>query len=134
MNKTIFHATDQNEPDTGLDPVKLVHWMNIRKVTWDHLATHLDAEPADLRARLRYQSGSPRQGEIEAVATFLNVDPTLISAKTKARPAILLMRAAELRASCRAVQRDGIHFYNYYSLPVPAGSVGPVILDILCPK
>ena len=25
-------------------------------------------------------------------------------------------------------------FYNYYSLPIPEGFVGPVILDILCPK
>ena len=34
----------------------------------------------------------------------------------------------------RPIIRDGIHFYNYYSLPIPEGFVGPVILDILCPK
>ena len=29
--------------------------------------------------------------------------------------------------------RDGIHFYNYYTLPSPKGFKSPVILDILCP-
>ena len=33
----------------------------------------------------------------------------------------------------RPIKRDGIHFYNYYTLPSPQGFKSPVILDILCP-
>ena len=40
----------------------------------------------------------------------------------------------KILGSKRAINRDGIHFYNYYSLPTPHGFIGPVILDILCPK
>jgi 2-hydroxyethylphosphonate dioxygenase len=34
----------------------------------------------------------------------------------------------------RPIKRDGIHFYNYYTLPSPKGYVAPVLIDILCPK
>ena len=36
--------------------------------------------------------------------------------------------------SSNAIIKDGIHFYNYYTLPTPKGYVSPVLLDILCPK
>ena len=39
----------------------------------------------------------------------------------------------DLESTKRAVYRDQIHFYNYYTLPAPKGYVSPVILDILCP-
>ena len=34
----------------------------------------------------------------------------------------------------RPINRGGIHFYNYYTLPSPHGYVAPVLIDILCPK
>ena len=40
----------------------------------------------------------------------------------------------DLYKTKRLIKRDGIDFYNYYTLPAPAGHVAPVILDILCPS
>lgn len=43
------------------------------------------------------------------------------------------MSKAEIEATRRRVNRGGIHFYNYYTLPAPSGRIAPVLIDILCP-
>ena len=49
-------------------------------------------------------------------------------------PDYIFWSSEKINKTKRSINRDGIHFYNYYSLPSPDGFVGPVILDILCPK
>ena len=47
---------------------------------------------------------------------------------------IILKYKKEIDNTKRPIIKDGIHFYNYYTLPTPKGYVAPVLLDIMCPK
>ena len=49
-------------------------------------------------------------------------------------PDYIIWKKNYILATKRPIKRDGIHFYNYYSLPCPNSYKSPVILDILCPK
>ncbi|MDA7770260.1 hypothetical protein N8925_03000, partial [Candidatus Pelagibacter sp.] len=60
--------------------------------------------------------------------------PTEKVALQKKIPDYIYWSKTKIEKTKRPIKRDGIHFYNYYSLPIPDGFVGPVILDILCPK
>ena len=49
-------------------------------------------------------------------------------------PSYILNTKETIEKTKRPIQREGIHFYNYYTLPSPQGYVAPVLIDILCPK
>ena len=70
--------------------------------------------------------------KISAIASILNVEHREILALDTSSTFIYQPRE-DLESTKRAVYRDQIHFYNYYTLPAPKGYVSPVILDILCP-
>lgn len=116
-----------------IDPFQLGRWLNVRKLTPTQLATQAgmsDAEVLNILAggttTISYERGL-------LLASALDVAPTQLTASETPGPSVIVMTAADLRATCRPIQRDGIHFYNYYSMASPFGRVAPVILDILCP-
>ena len=49
-------------------------------------------------------------------------------------PAYMHHTKSQIEKTKRPINRGGIHFYNYYTLPSPHGYVAPVLIDILCPK
>jgi hypothetical protein len=109
------------------DTYKVIHWMNVRKVTAGQLAAGLGQalDPA--------QAPTWPSDVVSAVAKFLSVPPEKITASERNDLTAVCKTAAELRQTKREIQRGGIHFYNYYTMAAPAGVVAPVILDILCP-
>src|SRR4051812_7357792 len=70
---------------------------------------------------------------VQAVAAALRVDPGQLATSGENDLTVVLQTGDELRETRRSIQRDGIHFYNYYTMAAPPGRVAPVILDILCP-
>ncbi|WP_206502819.1 histidine kinase [Streptomyces chrestomyceticus] len=117
----------------SIDPYKLMHWLNARKLTPEHVRDHtgiaLDLHPDSAEESLDL-SGA----EILKLAELLDVPVDELAVGPARQPAVLFQSRAETAATRRAVQRDGIHFYNYYSLPAPSGHIAPVVLDILCPE
>lgn len=109
------------------DPYKVIHWMNVRKVTTTQLAagTGQALDPGE--------AASWPSELVGEVARFLSVPPEKITAREGTRLTAVCRTAAEMRQTKREIQRGGIHFYNYYTMAAPAGAVAPVILDILCP-
>lgn len=110
-----------------IDPYKLTHWLNARKLTPDHIrdATGITLEPS---ATTRLS-----EAELGKLAAALDLAPDELTAGTGRVPAAIFRSSTQLHATRRAIRRDGIHFYNYYSLPAPSGHIAPVVLDILCP-
>ncbi|MDG4834266.1 histidine kinase [Solwaraspora sp. WMMD1047] len=114
-----------------VDPFKLNHWVNARKLTPALLAQHAGVSPTDLQALL---DGAPVADDVIAsVATALRVSTAQLETTGASGLTVQWQSAEDLYASRRPIQRDGIHFYNYYTMAVPHGRVAPVILDILCP-
>lgn len=117
-----------------IDPYKLTHWMNARKVTPDQVCAAGDLQPAELRTAL--DAAEPMTvGEpfLTALAAALRVDAHQLTAEDDAEITVVTQTADEMYGSMRPIRRDGIHFYNYYSMAAPPSRVAPVILDILCP-
>ncbi|GAV39913.1 hypothetical protein [Streptomyces acidiscabies] len=112
---------------TTVDPYKLMHWLNARKLTPDHVrdATGLTLDP-DRAITLS-------EPELEKLTAALDLAPEELTGADGRIPAALFQSRERTAATRRAVRRDGIHFYNYYSLPAPSGHIAPVVLDILCP-
>lgn len=116
-----------------VDPFKVAHWMNARK--------HTAAQVADLAGVSGEAVGGLLAGGIAEVddellgriAVALRIDPAQLGAQAARDLTVLHQSAERLAATRRPIQRDGIHFYNYYSRAAPPGRVAPVILDILCP-
>ncbi|MGC4804615.1 histidine kinase [Micromonospora sp. DT233] len=114
-----------------VDPFKLNHWINARKLTPALLARNAAVPLADVQAML---DGRPAADEIVAsVTAALRVSAAQLETSGTAGLTVQWQSADELYASRRPIQRDGIHFYNYYTMAAPHGRVAPVILDILCP-
>ena len=109
------------------DTYKITHWMNVRKVTVQQVATAV-GQPLDLTT-----AGAWPEALVTAVASFLQVQPHQLTASERRGLTVLPRTADELLATNRPIQRGGIHFYNYYTMASPPDTVGPVILDILCP-
>ncbi|MEU8606966.1 histidine kinase [Actinoplanes sp. NPDC048791] len=108
--------------------------MNLRKVTAQQVAEQAGLSGEQMAALLS-DGGAPVPDEVfSACAAALRVEPGQLSTNTEPDLTVVLQSAQELRDTCRPIQRDGIHFYNYYSMAAPAGRVSPVILDILCPS
>ena len=113
-----------------LDILKLNHWLNARKITLSFIKKKIKSLYIKLRNKKNFNVS---QKEINFINSYLLIPTEKIVLKKKL-PDYILMKKKEIDKTKRPIVRDGIHFYNYYSLPVPHGYIGPVILDILCPK
>jgi len=116
-------------PTVTIDPVKLLHWLNARKIT-----------PAMASARAGFAVGALIDGNAEMgmseaarLADILNVAVEHLALRAAA-PAVIYATKRDIDATRRPIERGGIHFYNYYTLPSPRGQIAPVLIDILCPK
>ncbi len=120
-----------NDESQKVDKYRLIHWLNIRKTTVDVLNELLsnkinktisfdDFESLDLYTATK-------------IANVLSIPVENILKKDEV-PSFLFSSKKDLENTKRPIKRDGIHFYNYYTLPAPKGYVAPVLIDILCPK
>lgn len=114
-----------------IDPQRLQRWMNIRKLTPTMLAARAGLADATVRELLA-GSGELSAPALEQLAAVLAI-PAARLLEARSLPRLIVHRRAQIEGTRRPIVRDGIHFYNYYSLPTPEGFVAPVILDILCP-
>lgn len=119
--------------DQTIDAHKLMHWMNVRKVTPAMVSKTSGVAVDVLNDILNDENRALSDDQAAKLADTLNVEISALNANTDAPEAVIHMSREDIEATCRAVHRDGIHFYNYYNLPAPKGQVAPVILDILCP-
>jgi len=103
--------------------------MNLRKFTPDHIFEKIgiDVKPLFLKST-KYSSN-----DIAKISEILRIDSRQILSNYKI-PDFLYCSAEDLYKTKRKIRRDGIDFYNYYSLPAPENYTSPVILDILCPS
>lgn len=114
-----------------IDEVKLNHWLNIRKTTFEVLNSYL----AD---RINFKISKSNINEldkfsIDKIAEVLEI-PSSYLLKEEETPVYLFKTKEEIEKTKRPIHRGGIHFYNYYTLPTPHAYVAPVLIDILCPK
>lgn len=117
-----------------VDNYKVMHWLNIRKVTTGQIAGALGIEHARLTGLLAPDGACEWPDDIVATLTrTLEITPGQLVAGGRRDLTVLIRTARQLRDTCRPIQRDGIHFYNYYTMAAPPGAVAPVVLDILCP-
>jgi len=119
--------------DSGqyLDKIKLNRWLNIRKTTLKELNKQL-------KNKINFQISLENCENLDSYATnliadFLEISSSKLKKKNKT-PIFLYSSKSDIEKTKRPINKDGIHFYNYYTLPTPKGYVSPVLLDILCPK
>jgi len=113
-----------------IDFIKLNHWLNARKIT----NKFIDKKQKTLSKKLSLKKNfTISSKELNFVNSDLSIPTEKIILQNKI-PDYILWTKSKIDKTKRPIKRDGIHFYNYYSLPIPNGFVGPVILDILCPK
>ena len=115
----------------SIDKIKLNRWLNIRKTTINQLNS-------DLKSELNFKISFDNCHEVDDYASriiskYLEVSVDKISSK-QLTPVFLYSSKKDIHKSKRPIKKDGIHFYNYYTLPTPKGYVAPVVLDIMCPK
>ena len=115
----------------SIDKIKLNRWLNIRKTTINQLN-------CDLKSELNFKISFDNCHEVDDYASriiskYLEVSVDKISSK-QLTPVFLYSSKKDIHKSKRPIKKDGIHFYNYYTLPTPKGYVAPVVLDIMCPK
>ena len=123
-------SSPKKNKSTTLDIIKLNHWLNARKIT----LTSIKIKQKTLFNKLKKNKNlkvTPK--ELKFINSTLSISTEKVILKEKL-PEYILMKNEKILKTKRPIMRDGIHFYNYYSLPVPNGYIGPVILDILCPK
>ena len=123
-------SSPKKNKSTTLDIIKLNHWLNARKIT----LTSIKIKQKTLFNKLKKNKNlkvTPK--ELKFINSTLSISTEKVILKEKL-PEYILMTNEKILKTKRPIMRDGIHFYNYYSLPVPNGYIGPVILDILCPK
>ena len=114
-----------------IDRVKLNHWLNIRKTTFEVLNDYLAG-----KINFKISKNNLKeldQFSIEKIAEVLEI-PTSYLLKEDDTPIFLFKTKEEIEKTKRPIYRGGIHFYNYYTLPTPHAYVAPVLIDILCPK
>jgi hypothetical protein len=116
-----------------IDPFKLAHWMNVRKCTAAQAAELAGLPSTRLGVLLDDGAGDAEPDEVAAIASALRIEPAQLAAAAGRDLTIVHQTADALHATRRPIQRDGINFYNYYTMATPPGRVAPVILDILCP-
>lgn len=111
-----------------IDKQKLLYFMNLRKITPKYIADQLGLVIPEVEGDMLHFINE----DVDKIANFLHIsaDDLIINNL----PLYIHQSHIDMYASKRPIHRDGIHFYNYYSLPSPKGYVSPVILDILCPE
>ena len=114
-----------------LDRIKLNRWLNVRKTTIEHLNKLLKNK---LNFKFTLDNcDSLDKFSINTIAETLDV-PAEKLLKKNSLPSFIFKSKNEIEKTKRPINKGGIHFYNYYTLPTPKGYVSPVLLDILCPK
>ena len=113
-----------------VDIIKLNHWLNARKITIKFIEKKQKSLIKKLKSKKNFNISSK---ELFFINSQLLIPTEKIILQNKI-PDFIYWPKNKIEKTKRPIKRDGIHFYNYYSLPIPDGFVGPVILDILCPK
>tara|TARA_A100001011_G_C14293161_1_gene837167 strand:- start:335 stop:1633 length:1299 start_codon:yes stop_codon:yes gene_type:complete len=113
-----------------IDSSKLNSWLNARKFTIDNFFQNKKNLKKKLKNKDYFHCNYK---DVEFITKKLNIDTKEII-KVKQVPEYILWNKKFIESTKRPIKRDGIHFYNYYSLPSPDNFKSPVILDILCPK
>jgi hypothetical protein len=116
-----------------IDRYQVVHWMNVRKLTPPQVCQLGGLREQTLTEILAGRDGYLDTRDTARLCAVLGIAPLQLAAREGANLAAVTQSATGLRATRRAIQRAGLHFYNYYSMAAPPGRVAPVILDILCP-
>jgi 2-hydroxyethylphosphonate dioxygenase len=115
---------------TTIDILKLNHWLNARKITKQHILVKSKSLYKKISTNKNFDANF---SEIRFLEEKISIPLQKITVKEKL-PDYIFWSSEKVKKTKRAINRDGIHFYNYYSLPTPPEFIGPVILDILCPK
>ena len=113
-----------------VDNVKFNYWLNLRKITVNQLIKKKSSLKNKINTKKNFTINNV---EIEFIQDYLKVSKDNILFKNDL-PKYIFWSRETIEKTKRSINRSGIHFYNYYSLPTPKNFVGPVILDILCPK
>ena len=113
-----------------IDSSKLYSWLNARKVTIHSFFKEKKNIKKKLEKNNYFNCNSK---ELNFITKKLKIKQEEIL-KTTELPEYILWSKDFIDSTKRPIKRDGIHFYNYYSLPSPDNFKAPVILDILCPK
>ncbi len=119
-----------NKKSKIIDILKLNHWLNARKITNQFI--HKKQKTLSKKIKLKKDFKITTK-ELYFINNTLAISSEKIFKQEKL-PDYILWSKNKIDKTKRPIKRDGIHFYNYYSLPIPYGFIGPVILDILCPK
>ena len=119
-----------NQKSIMIDIIKLNHWLNARKITNQFINLKQISLSKKLKLKKNFNISSK---ELSFINTELLIPTEKVALQNKI-PDYIYWSKTKIKKTKRPIKRDGIHFYNYYSLPIPDGFVGPVILDILCPK
>ena len=123
--------TKLNEEDKIVDKYRLIHWLNIRKTTVEVLNELLINK---INKKISFDDfENLDMYTAKEIANVLSI-PVSNILKVDEVPSFLFSSKKDLEKTRRPIKRDGIHFYNYYTLPSPKGYVAPVLIDILCPK
>lgn len=117
-----------------LDPFKLMHWMNARKVTPKMVSASTGLSESLISEITSGVIENVDSSAVNSLLIALNVTQEQLVKDENNIPKIIYSSKEEVDETRREVRRDGIHFYNYYTLPSPKGFIAPVILDILCPE
>jgi hypothetical protein len=117
----------------SIDRYRLIHWLNVRKLTPALVERESSLTAGELRAVADGRTSLLTEAQAHDLAAILNVDLAQLAGDEHPGAAVIYRSREQLLATRRAIERDGIHFYNYYTLPAPKGHVAPVVLDILCP-
>ena len=114
-----------------IDVNKLIHWLNIRKTTFDVLNKKV-SRFSNIEIK-KNNLENLDTNSVEKISEILEI-PTHFILKKNQVPDFIFKSKEDLEKTKRPITRDKIHFYNYYTLPSPKGYVAPVLIDILCPK
>ena len=119
-----------NKKLTIIDIIKLNHWLNAKKITNQFINKKQKSLTKKLKTKKNFSINVKEKNFINSILSIPTEKIILIDKI----PDYMYWSKNIIMKTKRPIKRDGIHFYNYYSLPTPTGFVGPVILDILCPK
>ena len=99
-----------------VDKFRLIHWLNIRKTTIDVLNDLLSNK---INRKLSFDDFEDLgMYTATTIADVLSIQVSDIL-KNPETPSFIYSSKKDLENTKRPIKRDGIHFYNYYTLPSP---------------